>query len=42
MSSCDCCLKGWNKQNKYGICNCWCSFCDILLRDCKYKCLKKK
>lgn len=35
---CDCCLKGWDKCNKYGMCDCWCSKCGKLLKECKYKC----
>lgn len=39
--TCDCCVMGWNEPNEYGLCNCWCSRCDELLRDCKYKCWNK-
>ena len=37
-NSCDCCLKGWNKLNKFGNCVCWCSKCGNELRICKYNC----
>ena len=36
---CDCCVKGWDKENEFGRCSCWCSSCGELLRDCKYKCM---
>ena len=37
-NSCDCCVKGWDYKNEFGWCNCWCSKCDFLLRDCRYNC----
>ena len=37
-NSCDCCVKGWDYENEFGWCNCWCSKCDDLLRDCRYNC----
>jgi hypothetical protein len=39
---CDCCVKGWDKPNEWGRCECVCSRGCGLLRDCKYKCLDKK
>jgi hypothetical protein len=39
---CDCCVKGWDKENEWGRCGCICSKCDRLLRDCKYKCLEEE
>ena len=38
MITCDCCMKGFDKANKFGLCQCWCSNCDKQLSDCKYKC----
>lgn len=38
---CDCCVKGWDKENEFGRCHCICSRCDDLLRVCKYTCLDK-
>ena len=38
---CDCCVKGWNRANKFGLCSCICSKCKNLLRDCKYTCTDK-
>ena len=36
--SCDCCVKGWDKKNEWGRCECWCKLCNRFLRDCKYEC----
>ena len=36
--SCDCCMKGWDAENKYGRCICMHSHCQDLLRNCKYNC----
>ena len=35
--SCDCCVKGWDKPNEFGRCDCIHN-CGKLLRECKYKC----
>jgi hypothetical protein len=40
-NSCDCCVAGWDKPNEFGWCNCECSKCGELLRDCKYTCRDK-
>ena len=39
VNKCDCCYKSW-RNNKAGgdTCNCSCSNCFELLRDCKYSC----
>ena len=39
VNKCDCCCKSW-RNNKAGgdTCNCSCSNCYELLRDCKYSC----
>ena len=36
--SCDCCMKGWDAENKYGRCICFHDHCQDLLRNCKYNC----
>ena len=36
--SCDCCVKGWSKENEFGRCSCRCSGCGELYRDCKGEC----
>jgi hypothetical protein len=35
--SCDCCVKGWDKANEFGRCDCI-HKCGKLLRECKYQC----
>lgn len=40
--SCDCCVKGWSKENEFGRCICRCSSCSKLLRDCRYECTNTK
>jgi hypothetical protein len=35
---CDCCVQGWGAPNEFGWCNCICSRCDGLYRDCKSNC----
>ena len=37
--SCDCCIKGWDIANEFGLCVCCCFRCNSLLKDCRYKCL---
>lgn len=39
--SCDCCVRGWSKENEFGRCECEC-WCSKLLRDCKYTCAEFK
>jgi hypothetical protein len=40
--TCGCCIKGWNKPNEFGLCECLCSKCGILLNECKYTCSSYK
>lgn len=37
-NSCDCCCKGWNIPNEFGLCQCWCSNCKKPLEECRYTC----
>ena len=39
VNNCDCCCKSWRNNKAVGdTCNCSCSNCFELLRDCKYSC----
>lgn len=39
--SCDVCVKGWDKPNEFGRCECQCS-CGVLQRVCKYRCQEEE
>lgn len=39
-NSCDCCVKGWDIPNEFGLCSCWCSNCKKPLAKCRYTCKK--
>jgi len=39
---CDCCVKGWDKPNEFGQCECICNKCFQLLCECKYECKKEE
>ena len=35
---CDCCMGGYGKSNKFGLCSCHCSKCGESASDCRYTC----
>jgi hypothetical protein len=37
-ASCDVCVKGWNYENEFGLCDCECDNCGYEMRECQYKC----
>ncbi len=40
--SCDCCSKGWDTPNEFGLCHCWCYKCWRSSSTCRYSCEKIK
>ena len=36
--TCDCCTRGFDYPNIFGLCQCWCNKCGREQRDCKYTC----
>ena len=36
--TCDCCTRGFEYPNIFGLCACWCNNCGRKQKDCKYTC----
>lgn len=37
-NTCDCCMRGWNTPNDYGLCTCVCGLCSEPYRLCRGTC----
>jgi len=35
---CGACMGGFNQENEYGLCQCYCSNCYCEMSDCRYTC----